>query len=235
MMDWWKKPRVVTVCVDTPGWFDTYAARLRDCAIAGGDDVLLVRRAADVRPGAIAFYLSCMKLTPPQVLARNKLNVVVHASALPQGRGFSPVVWQILEGRNEIPITMIEAAAEADSGNVLMTGKMVLEGHELNCEIRAKLGEAILTMCMRLLGAAVPPIGVPQQGETSWYGRRSPADSRLDPAKSLQEQFELLRVSDNDRYPAFFDYRGQRYFLRIAKGGPSSGEDRQSAETAQTG
>ena len=47
--------------------------------------------------------------------------------------------------------------------------------------------------------------------------RRTPADSRLDPDKSIAEQFELLRVVDNQRYPAFFDHRGRRYRITIEK------------------
>jgi methionyl-tRNA formyltransferase len=37
----------------------------------------------------------------------------------------------------------------------------------------------------------------------------------LDPQKSLAEQFNILRVVDNDRYPAFFEWNGRRYNLKI--------------------
>jgi len=47
------------------------------------------------------------------------------------------------------------------------------------------------------------------------YRRRRPADSRLDPDRTLAEQFELLRVVDNDRYPAFFEWRGRCYEVKI--------------------
>src|SRR4051812_44572871 len=92
---WWTKPRKVSVCVDTAGWFDPFAAELVEKICARGDSGILVRKAADVQKDGIAFYLSCTKLTPPEVLARNHQNIVVHASALPAGRGFSPVVWQV--------------------------------------------------------------------------------------------------------------------------------------------
>jgi hypothetical protein len=36
------------------------------------------------------------------------------------------------------------------------------------------------------------------------------------PNRSLAEQCDLLRMVDNDRFPAFFDYRGRGYVLRIA-------------------
>ena len=217
MSDWWQKPRAVSVCVDTPGWFDPFAAELVQRASEAGDDAVFVRRAEDVKSGGVAFYLSCTKLTASEILARNPHNVIVHASALPEGRGFSPVVWQILESRSRIPVTMILADEEADSGAILMEDEISLEGHELNDEIRGILGRKILDMCLAYLAAPSPPTGKPQSGEPTWYRKRRSDDSRLDPELSLAEQFDLLRVVDNDKYPAFFDYRGYRYILRIER------------------
>lgn len=220
MKAWRDRPRLVSVVVDTPGWFDPFAERLCSQAEALGDNPLLLRDSAKVPRGGIAFYLSCMKLTPRAVLERSLLNVVIHASALPLGRGFSPVVWQVLEGRNEIPVTMIEAVEHADAGPILMRDSILLEGHELNPEIRGLLGEKIVAMCTALLAMPEPPRGVAQEGEPTSYARRSPADSRLDVDRSLADVFDLLRGVDNDVYPAFFDHRGHRYVLRIEKQGP---------------
>jgi methionyl-tRNA formyltransferase len=212
---WWQKPRNVTVCADTEGWFDDHATRLVEWINEAGDQCRFVRDAAEVQVGGIAFYLSCMKLTPPDVLARNRQNIVVHASALPKGRGFSPIVWQILEGEDRIPLTMILAADEPDSGDILMQDELLLEGSELNGEIRDRIGRKIVDMCLDYLSASEPAEGRPQQGKSSWYRRRKPEDSRLDPDRTIAEQFDLLRAVDNDHYPAFFDYRGRRYILRI--------------------
>lgn len=213
--DWWAKPRNVSICVDTRGWFDPFAAELAEKLVSLGDHASFVRAASEVQADGIAFYLSCTRLTPFEVLERNRRNIVVHASALPHGRGFAPVVWQVLEGRTRIPLTMIEAAVQADSGDILLQEEMVLDGTELNDEIRSRMGRIIQKMCLTFLDCPKPPVGRPQVGEASWYRRRAAEDSRLDPHRTIADQFELLRVVDNDRYPAFFDYRGRRYILRI--------------------
>jgi methionyl-tRNA formyltransferase len=213
--NWWTKPRNVSICVDTPGWFDDFAADLAARISAGGDRAKLMRDASEVQDGGVAFYLSCTKLTPREKLARNHKNIVVHASAFPEGRGFSPIVWQVLEGRNLIPITMILAAEEADSGNVLSRDEIMLNGTELNDEIRHVLGRNIQQMCLDYLARPEPSPGEQQSGDASWYRRRSAEDSRLDPHRTIAEQFELLRVVDNERYPAFFDFRNRRYVVRI--------------------
>jgi methionyl-tRNA formyltransferase len=51
----------------------------------------------------------------------------------------------------------------------------------------------------------------------TYHPRRTPAMSELDPHKTIAEQFDLLRVADPDRYPAFFHFRGHRYVLKIEK------------------
>jgi len=216
-LEWWRRPRGVTVVVDNDSWVVPYAQRLVDEACVRGDDAVLARSHDQISKGAVAFYLGCVRITPKEVLARNRRNLVVHASDLPMGRGFSPMTWLVLEGESEIPVCLLEAADEVDAGAVIYRSHISLRGTELIDELRAMLGEMHVDLCLRYLNETQPPEGVDQQGVPTYYPRRRPLDSRLDPAKSIAEQFNLLRVVDNDRYPAFFEYLGQRYRLKIEK------------------
>ena len=54
-----------------------------------------------------------------------------------------------------------------------------------------------------------------QTGVASHYRRRKPADSQLAPDCSLAEQFNLLRVIDNQRYPATFQWCGKSFVLQV--------------------
>jgi len=49
------------------------------------------------------------------------------------------------------------------------------------------------------------------------YPKRIPENSRLDIDKSIREQFNMLRVSDNERYPLFFSHMGHEYILKVFK------------------
>ncbi|HEX8580527.1 MAG TPA: hypothetical protein VF655_13160, partial [Allosphingosinicella sp.] len=62
--EWWKKPRQVNVVVDTPGWFDPFAEHLVSEAAARGDEAAFLRDAREVKPGGVAFLLSCLKIVP---------------------------------------------------------------------------------------------------------------------------------------------------------------------------
>ena len=55
-----------------------------------------------------------------------------------------------------------------------------------------------------------------QKGEESFSPRRRPRDSGLDINKTIAEQFDLLRVVDNERYPAFFHWNDRKFQLNIS-------------------
>ena len=217
---WWSSPRRVSVVVDNDSWILPFADQLVKTINANGDTAAVVRNHDEIANGDVAFYFGCVKITPPEVLARNKRNLVIHASDLPQGRGFSPLTWQIIEGAEAIPVCLIHAAEQVDAGPIIFKEYIQLNGSEILNELRDALGAAHIALAMRYLSAPQEPPSHEQSGEATYLKRRHPEDSCLDPHKTLAEQFNLLRTVDNERYPAFFNYAGYRYFLRIDKCDP---------------
>lgn len=214
----------VSVIVDSPGsWMVPYARSFVAELRAGGHDAAFFTSHEDVPEGDIAVFLSCEKIISRKTRERNICNLVVHESDLPGGRGWSPVTWQVLEGKNRIPVCLFEAADAVDAGPLYLKGYMELEGHELVEGIRKKQAEETFGLIRKFLEVYPGIKPKPQEGEGSAYRKRTPADSRLDPKKSIAEQFNLLRVVDNDRYPAFFEYRGCKYVLKIQKEGNADG------------
>ncbi|MBO6577016.1 MAG: hypothetical protein JJ976_16480 [Rhodothermales bacterium] len=189
------------------------------------NEVRWLHKASQIEDGDFCFVLSCLEIIDGPTLAKHKHNLVVHASALPQGRGMSPMTWQVLEGVNTIPVTLFEAEEELDSGRIYLQDAIQLEGHELLPELRELLGSTVCRLCQEFLEnhASLVAAGQAQTGEPTFYGRRRPVDSQLDPRKSLAEQFNLLRIVDNERYPAFFYLNGHKYILEIRKEGSVDG------------
>lgn len=212
------RTNTVTVVVDNPSWILPYAEQLVQKARELGFTAVLARAYADVPRGEIAFYLGCVSLAPSDVLGRQQINLVVHESDLPSGRGFAPVAWQVLEGRTRIPVVLFEAVADADAGPVYLRDEIVLQGHELHDEIRRIQGAVTIRLCTAFLEQYPGLAPTPQRGAPTTFRRRTPRDSALDPDKSLREQFNLLRTVDNERYPAFFDLNGHRYVIKIYPG-----------------
>lgn len=211
----------VTIATEADSWFNSHVERLEAFCREQGHEVTVTHQAEEIPEGEIAFLLSLGQIVKPAVLERNRHNIVVHASDLPKGKGWSPVTWQVLEGKDTIPLTLFEAAEEIDAGPIYLRGFIRLKGTELVEEIRALQAEGTVSLCMDFVrdypGVLANAVVQDSEGE-SFYPRRRPGDSALDPDKTIREQFDLLRVCDRDRYPAYFDLRGQRYLLSIEKG-----------------
>jgi len=167
--------------------------------------------------GDLLFLVSCSQVIGEQERSRFARSVVLHASDLPHGRGWSPHVWAIVGGASRITVCALQAADPVDSGPIWLKREFSLEGHELLPEINAKLFACELEVMSEMVRNP-PAQAEPQRGEPGpALPRRTPQDSRLDPERPLAAQFDLLRVVDNERYPAFFELRGRRYRLKIDK------------------
>jgi methionyl-tRNA formyltransferase len=183
-------------------------------------EVELVERSDQLRGGDILFLVSCTELIEMRTCAKYRASLVIHASDLPRGRGWSPLIWQILEGRSDIVVSLLEAAARVDSGAIWRQEVLHFEGHELHDEIHDALFRCELRLMDFAVGGLGRVTGSPQAAvPATVYRRRTPEDSRIDPSRSIVEQFDLLRVADPARYPAFFDHLGHRYVIRLTKAG----------------
>jgi methionyl-tRNA formyltransferase len=208
----------VSILVDNPrSWIIPYVQGLIAQLRARGHIVHYCNEQGELTEGDVACLLSCEKIIPESRLRLHRHNLVCHPSALPLGKGFSPLAWQIVEGRNEVPLTLFEAVPAVDAGPIYFQELLRFEGHELNEEIKRAQGEKTVELVLRWIDRYPDVSSVAQSGEESIYRRRTAKDSELDPQKTIAEQFELLRVVDNERYPAFFNYRGHSYVLRIEK------------------
>lgn len=209
---------VIQILVDNPNsWIIPYAKTLKKELSKRQHKVCLFHKHKEVKKGDILCLLSCERIF--KSLHLNTHNLVVHESALPEGKGWSPLTWQILEGKNKIPITLFEAVDAVDAGDIYFQEFIEYEGHELIGELKAKQGEKTLELILKFVDnyEEVKGISQSQRGISSFYGRRRPKDSELDINKTILEQFNLLRVCDNERYPAFFVKDGIQYVLKIEK------------------
>jgi methionyl-tRNA formyltransferase len=195
-------------------WLESWAARH-----ARSHVVELLSDKRELRGGDVLFLVSCSEIIDAAIRSLYRATLVIHASDLPEGRGWSPHIWQILEGKNQIKVTLLEAEDAVDSGKIWAQRDMVLEGHELFDEINSKLFMTELELMEFAVTNFETVAPLAQDGRpASHYRKRTPDDSRLDTDRTLAEQFDLLRVADGERFPAFFDFRGHRYYVQLRKG-----------------
>ena len=184
-----------------------------------GHNVYWAHNPKELPVADFCFCLSFGQLLPNHERERFSHTLVVHESELPRGKGWSPLTWQILEGKNRIPVTLFEAAEQVDSGSIYAQRWIEFEGNELVGELRQGQASTTLELCRWFVDQYPNSANQAQkqQGEETYYTRRQAEDSVIDPDKSISDQFNLFRVVDNERYPALIYYNDTCYELKIAR------------------
>ena len=79
-------------------WFIPFATTLNEQLLNA--DLFFAHEDIDTSYETV-FILSYHRIIEKTYLEQHKHNIVIHASALPQGKGWAPMFWQILEGKND--------------------------------------------------------------------------------------------------------------------------------------
>ena len=182
-----------------------------------GHQVVMCSQKSQLGPGDILFLISCSERIGEADRQKYRHVLVLHASDLPKGRGWSPHVWDILNGSENITLSLIDAAENIDAGDVWKKINLPVKKHSLWNEINDILfqGELeLMTWAIQNHANVVPEAQDVSETETYWP-RRTARDSCLEIQKSIKDQFDLLRICDPDRYPAYFEMHGRKYKLRL--------------------
>lgn len=179
----------------------------------------LVRTKTDLSDGALLFLISCSEIVTEADRSSYAKTLVIHASDLPLGRGWCPHIWQILDGATEITLTLLEAENKVDSGAIWRKLRISVDKNALWDEINHAIFEAELSLMdfAAVNCEVIKPTPQSAAIEPTYLPKRTPADSKIDAEKSIEEQFNLIRVCDPDRFPAYFELRGQKYIIRLEK------------------
>mgnify|MGYP006306051143 CR=1 FL=1 len=196
-------------------WLDDYIKKERFQDIYPNYTFAILYDSHDFENADIVFILGYTNILGKDFLSKSKINLVVHESNLPQGKGFAPVQWQVLEGKNKIPICLLEASEKVDSGDILIRNYFTLTGYELYDEIRSKQAFATIDLIHQFLKSYPNITKYKQKGEETFYPKRSSKDHELDVDKTIREQFNTLRIGNNEAWPSYFLLNGLKYTLKI--------------------
>lgn len=182
-------------------------------------EIELVRKKSELTGGDILLLVSCGEIVTAKDRAPYGVSLVLHASDLPRGRGWSPHIWELAAGASHITLSLLEAQDKVDSGKIWKKVRIPVAPTALWDEINHQLFTAEVELMDFALASYghIQPQEQPADLEPTYFRLRTPQDSRIDADKTLAEQFDLIRVCDPIRFPAFFEHRGQRYALKLEK------------------
>ena len=181
--------------------------------------VSIIRSPGQVTSGDLLFLVSCGEIVDHDFTRNFKHAMVLHASDLPKGRGWSPHVWDLLIGADKITVSLLDAAALVDQGDIYKKITVPIPKSALWNEI----SDLLFTAEIQLIEFAIENYDNLQKHPQSskiaatYYPKRSPKDSEIVPSKLISDQFDLIRVCDPNRYTAILYRRGEPYKIILEK------------------
>ncbi len=137
-----------------------------------------------------------------QILRQNILDLTpkgiinVHASLLPKYRGSSPVQWSLINGEEEIGVTIMQTELGIDTGDIILAKSVKLNGDE-NCaealELLSGIGAEIVVDALDMIENNTATY-VKQDAELSSHCKMiAKSDALLDFSKSAKEVHNFIR------------------------------------------
>lgn len=204
-----ERAREAGVPVLLPG--DVNAPEGRDAIAAAGPDLLL----------SIYFrqMLSPALLSLARVAALN-----LHGSLLPRYRGRAPVNWVLVRGESETGVTLHEMDEKPDHGPIVAQRRVAIARDDTALSLTRKLAAAGRELLRDVYPKLVAGTAVrtPQDhAAASYFGRRTPADGRIDWRRDAESIRNLVRAVTDPWPGAFTTARGERLFVWRAETRPA--------------
>ena len=177
----------------------------------------IVRASAQAKGGDICFLISCTEILPIEFMQRYTHVLVIHASDLPKGRGWSPHIWAIIQGQEELTVTLLEASEKVDCGDIWHKSTHQIPKYFLYSDIIEVVNQAHVDLIDYAVEhhATVDPLPQDLHIAPTYLSKRTPVDSEILVSESIASQFDLLRVCDNNRFPCFFHLHGKKFKITI--------------------
>jgi methionyl-tRNA formyltransferase len=180
--------------------------------------ISIVHSKEELASGDILFLISCFDIISKLERGKFKKTLVIHASDLPHGRGWSPHVWAIINGATDITLSLLEAEDKVDTGDIWKKISVPIPKTILFDEINELIFDSELVLMDFAIENynTIEPRKQPNIDSACW-SKRSPKDSVIDINQTISEQFDLIRVCDPKRFPAYFYKDGVRFNITIEK------------------
>jgi methionyl-tRNA formyltransferase len=136
-------------------------------------------------------------IVPPPILGLRHGALNLHPSLLPRHRGASPIAAAILAGDRETGVTLFRMDAGLDSGPIVATARLALDGTEVAPELEAALAEVAADLVAEALPAWLRGELSPTNQDDTQATMTRPlrrADGRLDPEKAAIDLERQVRA-----------------------------------------
>jgi methionyl-tRNA formyltransferase len=179
-------------------------------------DAEMISQVAALKPDIIysVYYRS---LLPDALLKSARIGAFnLHGSLLPKYRGRAPVNWVIVNGEREAGLTLHHMVARADAGDIVARRACTIDDSDTALTLYRKLvplGAEMIREYHPLIVTGRAPRIKQNLEAGSYFGRRGPADGRIDWRWPARRIFNLIRAVTHPYPGAFCFATGKKLFV----------------------
>lgn len=179
------------------------------------DNVELVREYMDYD---FIFSASYPKRIPQKYLERTALGAVnLHTGLLPEGRGWHPLNWALIWGRDKTGITIHKVVDSFDAGDICVQQEVPIFETDNIVRLRERVDTFVPMVVQVFFADPVVRMALAKkqnQAHATYAPRRFPEDSELNLDASPTELYNLFRSCDPQEYPAYIMENGVKKIVK---------------------
>lgn len=168
--------------------------------------------------GKALFSVGFPYIIPRDLLALFNPALNMHPTLLPRYRGPTSAAYILINNERESGSTVHYMTPEMDRGDIIAQSKIPITPFDTIRSLQRKVYSSEPQLVIDALAAVDSGDSARPQNESEaseYPGKRTPADSEIDPSRPLTELINHIRACDPDEFPAFFFYHGQKVCVRL--------------------
>ena len=169
----------------------------------------------------LVFESGLYRIIPKTILQKPKIGIFgIHETPLPEGRGFAPLQWSVLNKREHLVVTFYKLDEDVDNGKIVSQSYQPIEKTDTIKELDIKRKDGIEESFQVFINELKQGYIVlrNQTGKPSYSPKRTPESCELDVQKKLIDLWDDIRICDNDKYPAWFTVDGKKIIIKYSVG-----------------
>jgi len=181
----------IQILISRNSWANKYSDILKKKLKQYSNNIVVVNDHTKLRKNYdINIIFSYFKKINKKYLDRSKFNLVPHESDLPQGKGMSPLTWQLLNKKNKIIFSLMEASSQIDAGKIYFKKMVYFKKDLLFDEIKSIQFNQNIKLIERFISYLkknkISPKSKLQVGKSTYYKLRTKKNSKIDINKYLK-------------------------------------------------
>jgi len=163
----------------------------------------------EATPFDLMFAVNWRYMVPAEIYSRARLGAFVfHDSLLPEYRGFSPVVWAMVNGEDHTGVTLFEMAEKVDAGDIIGQVRIAIGRDDTITVVMERVTQAYLELLEQNLAPLLEGAAsrYPQDhSHATFTCKRIDEDNQIDWTACSEQIHNLIRAVTMP-YPGAYTY-----------------------------